>query len=107
MAIVRSAIRNLLVPGIRTVFWDYESYPSQYKEIYKTRDSKMAEEKEIEMRMFGLAQFKSEAGPIAFDNGFGQPSGDGDICLLLSEVTSFFSSFPKTSCIILSKGVDK
>jgi phage major head subunit gpT-like protein len=74
MAIVRTAIRNLLVPGIRTVFWDYASYPSQYKEIYKTYDSKMAEEKDIEMRMFGLAQFKSEAGPIAFDNGFGQRS---------------------------------
>lgn len=72
MAIVRTAIRNLLVPGIRTVFWDYASYPSQYKEIYKTYDSKMSEEKDMEMRMFGLAQFKSEAGPIAFDNGFGQ-----------------------------------
>jgi phage major head subunit gpT-like protein len=72
MAIIRSAIRNLLVPGARSVFWDYEMYPAQYKEIYKTERSHMAEEKDIEIRPFGLAQFKSEAGPIAFDNGYGQ-----------------------------------
>lgn len=72
MAIIRSAIRNLLVPGARSVFWDYEMFPAQYKEIYKTEHSNMAEERDIEIRTFGLAQIKAEAGPIAFDNGYGQ-----------------------------------
>jgi hypothetical protein len=72
MAIIRSAIRQLLVPGARSVFWDYNIYPSLYKEIYKTEHSKMAEERDIEVRTFGLAQVKAEAGPIAFDNGYGQ-----------------------------------
>jgi phage major head subunit gpT-like protein len=72
MAIVRTAIRNLLIPTANSVFWDHKTYNSQYKEIYTTTRSHMASETDIELRPFGLAQFKEEASPFSFDNGFGQ-----------------------------------
>lgn len=72
MAIVRAAIRNLLIPTANAVFWDYKTYPSLYKEIYTTIKSDMSQELDIELRPFGLAQFQGEAAPVAFDNGFGQ-----------------------------------
>jgi len=72
MAIVRAAIRNLLIPTANAVFWDNKTYPAQYKEIYTTVRSHMAQEIDVEMRPFGLAQFQAEASPFAFDNGMGQ-----------------------------------
>jgi len=72
MAIVRAAIRNLLIPTANAVFWDYKTFNAQYKEIYTTIRSNMAQELDVEMRPFGLGQMQNESSPVAFDNGFGQ-----------------------------------
>ena len=50
MAIVRAAIRNLLVPTANAVFYDNNMFPAQYKEIYTTVRSHMAQEVDVEMR---------------------------------------------------------
>lgn len=72
MAIVRAAIRDLLIPMANSVFFDHKTYESSYKEIYTTTRSNMAQEHDIELRPFGLAQIKEEATPFSYDNGFGQ-----------------------------------
>lgn len=72
MATNITQIRNLLVPGVRAVFGDYMTYPDQWREIYSVHPSDKAQEIEVEMRMFGLAQIRAEGAPSAVDTGFGQ-----------------------------------
>jgi phage major head subunit gpT-like protein len=67
MAINTTAIANLLRPGLSAVFGDYPLYPSQWSDIYETYDSDKAVEIEVEMKMLGLAQIRSEGGPTAVD----------------------------------------
>ena len=68
MAINLSAIRDLLLPGLRGVTGKYEMIPSQYDKVFTKYDSKMALERTAEMRYLGLAQLKTEGGQTAFDN---------------------------------------
>jgi Mu-like prophage major head subunit gpT len=72
MSINTTKIVNLLRPGLHSVFGDYDQYPSQFGEIYRTEPSSMAQEIEVEMRMLGLAQMRPEGAPTAVDNGMGQ-----------------------------------
>jgi len=72
MAVNLSAIKDLLLPGLRGVEGKYEQIPSQYDKIFTKHDSKMAFERTAEMRYLGLAQLKSEGGQTAFDNGAGE-----------------------------------
>ncbi len=72
MAVNLSAIKDLLLPGLRGVEGKYEMIPSQYDKIYTKHDSKMALERTAEMRYLGLAQLKTEGGQTAFDNGAGE-----------------------------------
>lgn len=72
MSINTTKIVNLLRPGLHSVFGDYDQYPSQYGEIYRTEPSSMAQEIEVEMRMLGLGQIRPEGAPTAVDNGMGQ-----------------------------------
>lgn len=67
MAINTTAIANLLRPGLSAVFGDYNLYPSQWSEIFETYDSDKAVEIEVEMKMLGLAQIRTEGGPTATD----------------------------------------
>lgn len=72
MAVNLSAIRDLLLPGLRGIEGKYEQIPSQYDKIFTKHSSKMALERTAEMRFLGLAQLKTEGGQTAFDNTAGE-----------------------------------
>jgi phage major head subunit gpT-like protein len=72
MAVNLSAIKDLLLPGLRGIEGKYEQIPSQYDKIFTKHNSKMALERTAEMRFLGLAQLKTEGGQTAFDNGAGE-----------------------------------
>jgi len=72
MAVNLSAIKDLLLPGLRGIEGKYEQIPSQYDKIFTKHDSKMALERTAEMRFLGLAQLKTEGGQTSFDNGAGE-----------------------------------
>ena len=72
MAVNLSAIKDLLLPGLRGVEGKYEMIPSQYDKIFTKHDSKLALERTAEMRYLGLAQLKTEGGQTYFDNGAGE-----------------------------------
>lgn len=72
MPVNLSAIKDLLLPGLRGVEGKYEQIPSQYDKIFTKHNSKMALERTAEMRYLGLAQLKTEGGQTAFDNQAGE-----------------------------------
>jgi hypothetical protein len=72
MAVNLSAIKDLLLPGLRGVEGKYEMIPSQYDKIFTKHESRMALERTAEMRYLGLAQLKTEGGQTAFDNASGE-----------------------------------
>ena len=72
MAVNLSAIKDLLLPGLRGVEGKYEQIPSQYDKIFTKHNSKMALERTAEMRFLGYAQLKTEGGQTAFDNAAGE-----------------------------------
>jgi hypothetical protein len=72
MAVNLSAIKDLLLPGLRGIEGKYEMIPSQYDRIFTKHNSNMALERTAEMRFLGLAQLKTEGGQTAFDNGAGE-----------------------------------
>jgi len=72
MAVNLSAIKDLLLPGLRGVEGKYEMIPSQYDKIFTKHESRMALERTAEMRFLGLAQLKTEGGQTAFDNNAGE-----------------------------------
>jgi hypothetical protein len=72
MAVNLSAIKDLLLPGLRGVEGKYEMIPSQYDKIFTKHNSNMALERTAEMQYLGLAQLKTEGGQTAFDNNAGE-----------------------------------
>ena len=72
MAVNLSAIKDLLLPGLRGIEGKYEQIPAQYDKIFTKHNSNMALERTAEMRYLGLAQLKTEGGQTAFDNGAGE-----------------------------------
>lgn len=72
MAVNLSAIKDLLLPGLRGIEGKYEQIPSQYDKIFTKHDSKMALERTAEMRFLGLAKLKTEGGQTSFDNSAGE-----------------------------------
>ncbi|MDE2105241.1 MAG: hypothetical protein KGL39_48900 [Patescibacteria group bacterium] len=72
MAVNLSAIKDLLLPGLRGVEGKYEMIPSQYDKIFTKHDSKLALERTADMRYLGLAQLKTEGGQTSFDNNAGE-----------------------------------
>jgi hypothetical protein len=72
MAVNLSAIKDLLLPGLRGIEGRYEQIPQQWDKIFTKHDSKMALERTAEMRFLGLAQLKTEGGQTAFDNSAGE-----------------------------------
>mgnify|MGYP000019281340 CR=1 FL=1 len=61
------AIANLLRPGLKEVFGESPSYPTQYTHIYKTYTSQKDYEQDQEMKMLGLAQIRAEGAATAMD----------------------------------------
>lgn len=72
MPVNLSAIKDLLLPGLRGLTGKYEQIPSQYDKVFTKHNSKMALERTAEMRYLGLAQLKTEGGQTSFDNGAGE-----------------------------------
>ena len=72
MAVNLSAIKDLLLPGLRGVEGKYEQIASQYDKVFTRHNSKMSLERTAEMRYLGLAQLKTEGGQTRFDNGAGE-----------------------------------
>jgi hypothetical protein len=72
MAVNLSAIRDLLLPGLRGIIGKYEQIPAQADKVFTKFNSKMALERTAEMRYLGLAQLKTEGGQTQFDNNAGE-----------------------------------
>jgi hypothetical protein len=72
MAVNVSAIKDLLLPGLRGITGKYEQIPSQYDKIFTKHDSKLALERTAEMRYLGYAQLKTEGAQTDFDNAAGE-----------------------------------
>ena len=72
MAVNLSAIKDLLLPGLRGIEGKYEQIPRQWDKVFTKHDSKMALERTAEMRYLGLAQLKTEGGQTQFDNSAGE-----------------------------------
>jgi hypothetical protein len=72
MPVNLSAIKDLLLPGLRGVTGKYEQIPSQYDKVFTKFNSKLALERTAEMRYLGLAQLKTEGGQTQFDNSAGE-----------------------------------
>src|SRR6202012_1290097 len=72
MAVNLSAIKDLLLPGLRGITGKYEQIPSQYDKVFTKYKSKLALERTAEMRYLGLAQLKTEGGQTSFDNNAGE-----------------------------------
>ena len=72
MAVNLSAIRDLLLPGLRGVIGKYQQIPRQWDKVFETTKSNMALERTAEMRYLGLAQLKTEGGATTFDNRAGE-----------------------------------
>lgn len=72
MAVNLSAIKDLLLPGLRGIEGKYEMIPTQHDKIFTKHSSKMALERTAEMRFLGYAQLKTEGGQTSFDNRSGE-----------------------------------
>ena len=72
MAVNLSAIKDLLLPGLRGITGKYEQIPAQYDKVFTKFNSKLALERTAEMRYLGLAQLKTEGGQTQFDNNAGE-----------------------------------
>jgi hypothetical protein len=72
MAVNLSAIKDLLLPGLRGITGKYEQIPSQYDKVFTKFISKLALERTAEMRYLALAQLKTEGGQTQFDNSAGE-----------------------------------
>lgn len=72
MAINLAAIRDELRPGLYEVAGQYDEIPTQYKKVFKTKQSTMAVERKAQMAYLGYAALKQEGGSTQFDNSAGQ-----------------------------------
>ena len=72
MAVNLSAIKDLLLPGLRGITGKYDQIPTQYDKLFEKSKSNMALERTAEMRYLGLAALKNEGGQTYFDNNAGE-----------------------------------
>ena len=69
MAITITQIKDLLLPGLNAVFGaKYTMFPTQWSEIFEKYTSDMNYERDVEVKMLGLAQQRSEGQATAFDD---------------------------------------
>lgn len=72
MAINVSAIRDLLLPGLRGVVGEYKQWPAIWPKLFDQGTSEMAQERTASMRFLPLAQVKADGGNTFFDNNAGE-----------------------------------
>jgi hypothetical protein len=68
MAMTTAQIRDLLLPGLDAVFGDYDQFPAQWPDIFERHTSDMAYERDVEVKMLGLAQLRAEGQATAFED---------------------------------------
>ena len=68
MATTTAQVRDLLLPGLNKVFGDYEQMPTEWADIFDKHTSKMAAERDVEMKMLGLAQLRTEGASTVYDD---------------------------------------
>lgn len=61
-------IAQLLRPGLKAVFGNYNTYPEQWTEIYKSQPSDKYQEIEVEMKYLGAADIVAEGAPTPVDS---------------------------------------
>ena len=72
MAINVSAVRDLLLPGLRGVVGEYKQWPNLWGKLFDTGKSEMQQERTASMRFLPLAQLKNDGGNTFFDNNSGE-----------------------------------
>lgn len=72
MAINLAAIKDLLLPGLHDIFGDYNEIPAQWSQVFEKAKSDKAAERQVEIRLLGLAELRDEGAPTQYDNGMGQ-----------------------------------
>ena len=72
MAVNTSAIKDLLLPGLREITGRYQQIPQMWDKMFKKATSKMALERTAEMAYLPLARLKNEGGNTQFDNNAGE-----------------------------------
>lgn len=68
MIISTSAIRDLLWPGLNAVFGDLPDMPAQWKEIFEANTSDKQYEKDVEVKLLGLADLQAEGQSVTYED---------------------------------------
>ena len=71
MAINLAQIKNQLLPGLMKIEGEYRSVPPEWKDIFKTKQSKMQIERALHTRRLGIAQVKRVGVASFADNNSG------------------------------------
>lgn len=66
-----ASIRNQLLPGLAEVTGEYPKAKAEWQKIFKTKTSRMAQERTLQVRYVGPARQKYEAGSVYYDNESG------------------------------------
>jgi hypothetical protein len=66
--ITTTQIRDLLLPGLNKIFGEYPQLPKQWSEVFDKSSSDMAVERDVEMKLLGLAQLRSEGAATQMDS---------------------------------------
>ena len=74
MAVNLSAIKDLLLPGLRKVTGEYKDIPKIYDKVFAVGKSNMQVERVAAMRFLGIAALKNDGGNTYFDNNSGEVS---------------------------------
>jgi hypothetical protein len=62
---------KLLWPGIHAIWGQmYDSYATEYEQLYSIESSEKAYEQDVQVTGFGLAPQKTQGGPITYDSEF-------------------------------------
>ena len=72
MAIALGQIRDLLLPGLMALTGKYDQIDTQWKQVFKIHQSKMALERSVSVAYLPLAQIKTEGGATPFQNTAGE-----------------------------------
>ena len=72
MAVNTAQIRSLLLPGLYDVAGEYKQIDKTWDKMFSVHKATLRVETKAQMRILGLAQFKTEGGATAFDNNAGQ-----------------------------------
>jgi hypothetical protein len=68
MTVNTAQIKDLLLPGLNAIFGDYDEIPNQWQELFSKNTSDMYREVDVEVKLLGLAQLRSEGQAVNYDD---------------------------------------